>query len=91
MLITDIDGILDADGSLISELDPARARRLIAAGTISGGMIPKVLAGLRAVEGGSSAHVIDGRVPHSLLLELLTESGVGTMLREGGDDTPEAA
>jgi acetylglutamate kinase len=54
-------------------------------------MIPKVLAGLRAVEGGSCAHVIDGRVPHSLLLELLTESGVGTMIHDDDDDAPEAA
>jgi acetylglutamate kinase len=91
LLLTDIDGIHDADGSLISEIDPARARRLVAAGTISGGMIPKVLASLRAIEGGGVAHIIDGRVPHSLLLELLTESGVGTMIRDGGDDAPEAA
>jgi acetylglutamate kinase len=90
LLLTDIDGIHDSDGSLISELDPARAQRLISAGTISGGMIPKVHAGLRAVEGGAAAHVIDGRVPHSLLLELLTESGVGTMLRSP-DDGPVAA
>jgi acetylglutamate kinase len=54
-------------------------------------MIPKVLAAFRAIEGGGAAHIIDGRVPHSLLLELLTESGVGTMLRDSGDDTPEAA
>jgi acetylglutamate kinase len=91
LLLTDIDGIHDADGSLITELDAARAQRLIATGTVSGGMIPKVLAGLRAVEGGADAHVIDGRVPHSLLLELLTESGVGTMLRSDGDGPGVAA
>jgi acetylglutamate kinase len=90
MLLTDIDGIHDADGSLIPELDPGRAQRLISTGTVSGGMIPKLLAALRAVEGGAAAHVIDGRVPHSLLLELLTECGVGTMLR-GAPDGPVAA
>jgi len=81
MLLTDVDGVRDADGSLISELDAERAQRLIGAGVVSGGMIPKVMAGLRALDGTEAVHIIDGRVPHSLLLELLTESGVGTMLR----------
>jgi acetylglutamate kinase len=112
LLLTDVDGVHDADGSLISELDSARARRLIASGVINGGMIPKVMAALRALEGGvpsrsghgaardrvgeaaspvgTAAHIIDGRVPHSLLLELLTEHGVGTMLTDE-DDSPEAA
>jgi acetylglutamate kinase len=82
MLLTDVDGVRDADGSLISELDAERAQRLIAQGVISGGMIPKVMAALRALDGADAVHIIDGRVPHSLLLELLTESGVGTMLRQ---------
>lgn len=85
LLLTDVDGVHDADGALISELDAARARRLIADGVIRDGMIPKVMAALRAVEGsgrpgGTAAHIIDARVPHSVLLELLTEHGVGTMV-----------
>lgn len=81
LLLTDVDGVHDSDGSLISELDVARAERLIASGVISGGMIPKVRAAIRSLDGASAAHIIDGRVPHSVLLELLTERGVGTMLR----------
>ncbi len=81
MLLTDVDGVRDADGTLISELDAERAQRLIAAGVIAGGMIPKVMAALRALDGTEAVHIIDGRVAHSVLLELLTESGVGTMLR----------
>ena len=91
LLLTDVDGVMDADGSLISELDRARANRLIASGVIRGGMIPKVMAAVRALDGAAAAHIIDGRVPHSLLLELLTEHGVGTMLTDGDDDEPEAA
>jgi acetylglutamate kinase len=81
LLLTDIDGVHDADGALISELDVAAAERLITAGVVNGGMIPKVRAAIRGLDGASAAHIIDGRVPHSLLLELLTERGVGTMLR----------
>jgi len=91
LLLTDVDGVHDSDGSLISELDPARARRLLASGVITDGMIPKVRAALRAVEGAGAAHIIDGRVPHSILLELLTEQGVGTMISQPRDDGPEAA
>jgi acetylglutamate kinase len=80
LLLTDVEGVRDADGSLISQLDVARAQRLVATGTVSGGMIPKLLAAIRALDGAQAAHIIDGRVAHSLLLELLTESGVGTML-----------
>ena len=79
ILLTDIDGVRDATGQLLSELDAASAQRLISDGVVRDGMIPKVRAALRAVAGGAAAHVIDGRVPHSLLLELLTERGVGTM------------
>lgn len=91
LLLTDVDGVHDADGTLVSELDPARAQRLIASGVITGGMIPKVMAAVRALDGAGAAHIIDGRVPHSLLLELLTESGVGTMLHRTDDDLPPAA
>lgn len=79
ILLTDVDGVHDGEGALLSELDRDRAELLIEAGVISGGMIPKVRAALRALDGADAAHIIDGRVPHALLLELLTAEGVGTM------------
>ncbi|HTV89127.1 MAG TPA: acetylglutamate kinase [Stellaceae bacterium] len=83
LLLTDVPGVLDGDKRLIHELTAAAARRLIADGTISGGMIPKVETCLDAVEGGVEAAVIlDGRVPHAILLELFTE-GAGTLIRRG--------
>ena len=83
LLLTDVPGVLDAEKRLIPELSAADARRLIADGTISGGMIPKVETCLEAVEGGVDAAVIvDGRVPHAILLELFTE-GAGTLIRGG--------
>ncbi len=83
LLLTDVAGVLDADRRLIPELTAAEARRLVADGTISGGMIPKVETCLEAVEGGVEAAVIlDGRVPHAILLELFTE-GAGTLIRRG--------
>jgi acetylglutamate kinase len=83
LLLTDVPGVLDADKKLIPELSAAEARRLIADGTISGGMIPKVETCLDAVAGGAEAAVIlDGRVPHALLVELFTE-GAGTLIRGG--------
>jgi acetylglutamate kinase len=83
LLLTDVAGVLDADKRLISEITTATARRLIAEGVISGGMIPKVETCLQAVDGGVEAAVIlDGRVPHALLLELFTDtSGAGTLIR----------
>jgi acetylglutamate kinase len=83
VLLTDVAGVLDAEHRLITELTAVEARRLIADGTISGGMIPKVETCLAAVEGGVEAAVIvDGRVPHALLLELLGD-GAGTLIRGG--------
>jgi acetylglutamate kinase len=79
ILLTNVDGVHDTDGSLVSELDASRAERLIVDGTIDGGMIPKVRAAVRALDKVEAAHIIDGRVPHGLLLELLTSEGVGTM------------
>jgi len=81
ILLTDVEGVRDASGALLSELEPAGAQRLIDDRVVVDGMIPKVRAAMRAVECGAAAHIIDGRVPHSLLLELLTERGVGTMFR----------
>jgi acetylglutamate kinase len=80
VLLTDVEGVRDADGQLISALDAAAADRLIRSGAIHGGMIPKVRAALRALDTVTASHIIDGRVSHSLLLELLTEKGVGTMV-----------
>jgi acetylglutamate kinase len=83
MLLTDVPGVLDTDKRLIPELTAQEARRLIADGTISGGMIPKVETCLAAVDGGVEAAVIlDGRVPHAILLELFAE-GAGTLIRGG--------
>jgi acetylglutamate kinase len=83
LLLTDVPGVLDSDKRLIPELSAREARRLVANGTISGGMIPKVETCLAAVEGGVEAAVIvDGRVPHAILLELFTE-GAGTLIRGG--------
>jgi acetylglutamate kinase len=77
--LTDVQGITDTDGRLISTLSRDRAERLIDDGVIGGGMLPKVESSLRALKGGTGkAHIIDGRVPHAILLELFTREGVGT-------------
>jgi acetylglutamate kinase len=83
IVLTDVDGVHDHNGALLSELDRARAAALVADGVITGGMLPKVRAALRALEGVDATHIIDGRVPHALLLELLTSEGVGTMFAPG--------
>ena len=82
LLLTDVIGVLDRERNLIPELTVTRARELIADGTISGGMIPKLETCIEAIEGGLEAAVIlDGRVPHALLLEIFTNHGVGTLIR----------
>jgi acetylglutamate kinase len=82
LLLTDVTGVLDKERTLIPELTVRRARELIADGTISGGMIPKLETCIEAIEGGLEAAVIlDGRVPHALLLEIFTNHGVGTLIR----------
>jgi len=85
LLLTDVAGVLDADKRLISEITAGAARQMIADGVIYGGMIPKVETCLDAVDGGVEAAVIlDGRVPHAILLELFTDtSGAGTLIRAG--------
>ncbi|HSC18405.1 MAG TPA: acetylglutamate kinase [Rhizomicrobium sp.] len=81
MMLTDVEGVLDQDGKRIRKLSIGEARELIGNGTISGGMIPKIETAMDAVEGGVDAAVIlDGRIPHVLLLELFTEHGAGTMI-----------
>ncbi|MBV1833198.1 acetylglutamate kinase [Novacetimonas pomaceti] len=82
LMLTDVPGVLDENGNLIPELTAEDARRGIASGMISGGMIPKVETCLAAVKAGARAAVIlDGRVPHACLLELFTEAGLGTLIR----------
>ncbi|GLS18394.1 acetylglutamate kinase [Labrys miyagiensis] len=82
LLLTDVPGILDKDKNLIEEIDVEGIRRLIADGTITGGMIPKVETCIYALERGVEAVVImDGKVPHAVLLELLTNHGAGTLIR----------
>jgi acetylglutamate kinase len=77
--LTDVQGIKDGDGRHISTLTKQEAERLIKAGVIEGGMLPKVESSLRALAGGAQkAHIIDGRVPHAILLEVLTVEGIGT-------------
>ena len=80
IMLTDVEGVRGADGALVSSVDRAAAQHLLESGAVSGGMIPKLRAALRALEAADAAHIIDGRVSHSLLLELLTERGVGTMV-----------
>jgi acetylglutamate kinase len=81
LLLTDVQGVLDKSKSLIAELSVAEARRLIANGTISGGMIPKVETCIYALDQGVEGVVImDGKVPHAVLLELLTDHGIGTLM-----------
>lgn len=84
LLLTDVVGVLDKDKRLIPELSAEKARALIADGTISGGMIPKIETCIEAVQSGvGGAVIIDGRVPHALLLEIFTEHGVGTLIHSG--------
>jgi len=79
ILLSDTDGILDGTGHLIPTLNRNRIRKLIQEGVISRGMLPKVEACLRDLDGGvKKAHIINGKVPHSLLLEVFTEKGIGT-------------
>jgi acetylglutamate kinase len=81
MLLTDVEGVLDARGELISRVSVAEARKHIAEGTIRGGMIPKVECCIDAIEEGvAKTHIIDGRMLHAVLLEIFTDGGVGTLL-----------
>ena len=82
LLLTDVEGVLDKRGELIPEMTLDEARGLMGDGTISGGMIPKLETCIQAVEDGAEAAVIiDGRAPHSVLLEIFTEHGSGTLIR----------
>jgi acetylglutamate kinase len=84
LLLTDVPGVLDKDGKLLENLTVSQVKTLMGDGTISGGMIPKLETCIEAVEGGvEGAVILDGRVPHSLLLETFTERGVGTFVSRG--------
>lgn len=84
MFLTDVEGVKDADGNIIFEISTSSAEELIHTGTISGGMIPKVRACVKAVnEGVNRVHIIDGRVLHSIILEIFTDTGIGTMFKKG--------
>ena len=87
VLLTNTPGILDADNATLSSLNKAQVEALIADGTISEGMLPKVECALDAVSGGvNSVTIVDGRVPHALLLEVFTDSGVGTQILSAQSD-----
>ena len=81
ILLTNVAGVQDQDGKVLTGLTTAQVDGLIADGTIHGGMLPKVQCALDAVKGGvSRAHIIDGRVAHAVLLEIFTDEGVGTLI-----------
>ena len=81
-LLTDVTGVLDKEKNLLTDLSPAKIAALQGDGTISGGMIPKLETCVHAVEGGvDAAVVLDGRVPHAMLIEIFTRKGAGTLIR----------
>lgn len=83
ILLSNIPGVLDKEGNLLTGLTAQRVDELFVDGTISGGMLPKIDSALDAVKSGvKSCHIIDGRVEHALLLEILTDQGVGTLIKE---------
>ena len=82
LMLTNIRGVLDKQGQLLTELTPRRIDELVADGTISGGMIPKIAGAIDAAKSGVNAvHIIDGRVPHAMLLEILSDQAYGTMIK----------
>ncbi len=85
IFLTDTLGVLDSEGELLSTLEKEEIKVLIERGVIKGGMLPKVNASIEAVEAGcKKAHIIDGRIEHSLLLEVFTSEGIGTVIKEKG-------
>jgi len=82
ILLTNTPGVLDRDGKLLTGITPKQVDELFADGTLHGGMLPKIASALDAAKGGvKGVHIIDGRVEHALLLEVLTDEGVGTLIR----------
>jgi acetylglutamate kinase len=85
ILLTNTAGLLDAKGELLTGLNAKQVNELIDDGVIYGGMLPKIACALDAVQAGvTTAHIIDGRVTHAVLLEMFTDEGVGTLIRGGG-------
>ncbi|HBA43942.1 MAG TPA: acetylglutamate kinase, partial [Alphaproteobacteria bacterium] len=81
LMLTDVPGVMDEAGNVLTRLTKAQAKEMISSGAINGGMIPKVETCIEAVEGGvGGAVILDGRVPHAVLLELFTEHGAGTLI-----------
>ena len=81
MLLTNVAGVMDSEGNVLTGLNTEKVNQLIADGVIHGGMLPKIKVALDAVQAGvHSAHIIDGRVPHAVLLEVFTDRGVGTLI-----------
>jgi acetylglutamate kinase len=81
MLLTNVPGLMDKNQNILSGLSIAQVDALIADGTVSGGMLPKISCALNAVKAGvASAQIIDGRVPHAVLLEIFTDQGIGTLI-----------
>lgn len=81
ILLTNVRGVMGKDDKLVSEVNAYRTQKMIKSGVISGGMIPKVKCGLYALKKGvNKVHIIDGQIPHALLLELFTDTGIGTMV-----------
>ncbi|MDO4906930.1 acetylglutamate kinase [Neisseria sp.] len=84
LMMTNIAGVLDKNGNLLTNLTPKRIDELIADGTLHGGMLPKISSAVEAaVNGVKATHIIDGRVPNALLLEIFTDSGIGSMILGG--------
>jgi acetylglutamate kinase len=82
VLLTNTPGVLDKDGNLLTGLTPKKIDELVADGTLSGGMLPKIASALDAAKSGvKNVHIIDGRVEHALLLEIMTDQGVGTLIK----------
>jgi acetylglutamate kinase len=81
-MLTNISGVLNKAGKLVTDLTARQIEKLFADGTLSGGMLPKIAGALDAAKSGvNSVHIVDGRVPHVLLLEILTDQAFGTMIR----------
>ena len=81
ILLTDVKGINDKNGKILSKVSPTKANKILKNGIVNGGMTPKLLAAVESTKGGvKSAHIIDGRIPHALMLEILTKEGVGTLI-----------
>ena len=82
VMLTNTPGVLDEQGNLLTGVTPRQIDEMVANGTLSGGMLPKISSALEAARSGvKTVHIIDGRVPHALLLEVLTDQGVGTLIR----------